>query len=151
MKKILISLAVVFGAFYFLQSAGKGASSLDKLTGYAPQQKMNPDKGIGPFKNVTLEPVDKAKARTGMIVFTNKCALCHELDVKKVGPPLRQITKTAEPEFILNMIVNPLEMQKNDATVKELMRKYNNVPMLDQQISHPDALAILDYLRSVAK
>ena len=109
------------------------------------------DKGTGPFQNVTLAPPDKDKIKTGLSVFTNKCLLCHELDANKVGPPLRNATKTYSPEFILNMIVNPVEMQKSNATVKELFKKYNNVPMPDQKISQQDALAIYEYLRSVVK
>ena len=109
------------------------------------------DKGVGPFKDVKLEPVDKIKARKGLGIFMDKCFLCHELDNKKLAPPLRNITKEDTPEFILNMIVNPAEMQKVNPKIKEQMKKYNNLPMLDQQISQPDALNILEYLRSVAK
>jgi cytochrome c len=109
------------------------------------------DKGVGPFKDVKLGPVDKAKAKKGLTIFMQKCFLCHELDNKKLGPPLRNITKQETPEFILNMIVNPAEMQKLNAKIKEQMKKYNNLPMTDQQISQPDALNILEYLRSVEK
>jgi mono/diheme cytochrome c family protein len=109
------------------------------------------DKGVGPFKEVKLAPVDQAKVRKGLNVFMQKCFLCHELDNKKLGPPLRNITKQETPEFILNMIVNPVGMQKENAKVKEQMKKYNNLLMLDQQISKEDAMNILDYLRSVAK
>jgi len=114
-------------------------------------QESTGDKGVGPFKDVKLGPVDQAKARKGLGVFMEKCFLCHELDNKKLAPPLRNITKQETPEFILNMIVNPVEMQKVNPKIKDLFKKYNNLPMLDQQISQPDALNILEYLRSVAK
>src|ERR1035437_6381779 len=82
------------------------------------------DKGVGPFKDVKLEPVDKIKAKKGLTIFMDKCFLCHELDMKKLGPPLRNITKQETPEFILNMIVNPAEMQKVNPKVKDLFKKY---------------------------
>jgi cytochrome c551/c552 len=86
-----------------------------------------------------------------MTIFNSKCILCHELDTKKVGPPLRNIVKDYTPEFILNMMANPLEMQKSDPIVKNLLKQFNNVPMPDQKISQQDALNILDYLRSIVK
>jgi cytochrome c len=145
MKKVVSAIAFVLLASAFLQLRGTGSGIPSGPQG------INPDKGIGPFKSVTLAPVDKAKVKTGQSVFTAKCSLCHELDIKKVGPPLRNVTKDYHPEFILNMIVNPLGMQKDDEVVKGLVKQYNNIPMPDQKISHEDALAILDYLRSVAK
>jgi cytochrome c len=114
-------------------------------------QEASGDKGVGPFKDVKLGPVDQMKVRKGLGVFMDKCFLCHELDNKKLGPPLRNITKQETPEFILNMIVNPAVMQKENEKIKEQLKKYNNLPMLDQQISQQDALNILEYLRSVAK
>ena len=114
-------------------------------------QEPTKDKGIGPFKTVTLGPVDKDKVKKGQAAFNNKCTACHDLDKKKLAPTLRNITKTREPEFILNQIVNPTEMQKSDPIAKEQLKKYNNLPMTDLKISKIEALDILDYLRSVAK
>jgi cytochrome c len=151
MRKTFFTITAIIIAILSLHSAGNLSTSGKAPANIGPQQNLNKDKGIGPFKSVTLQPVDKAKAKSGLSVFTSKCILCHELDINKVGPPLRNVVKTYSPEFILNMIVNPLEMQKNNATVKELLKKYNNVPMPDQKISEQDALNILDYLRSVAK
>jgi cytochrome c len=151
MKKTFFTAAAAMIAILMLYVSGTLSSSAGNLNDNGLQQSQNKDKGIGPFQNVTLQPVDKGKAKTGLSVFTSKCTLCHELDINKVGPPLRNVIKNYSPEFILNMIVNPLEMQKNNATVKELLKKYNNVPMPDQKISEQDALNILEYLRSVAK
>ena len=109
------------------------------------------DKGIGPFKTVTLGPVDQAKVKKGQAIFNNKCIACHDLDKKKLAPVLRNITKQREPEFILNMICNPIGMQKDDPIAKEQQKKYNNLPMTDYKTSQADALNLYDYLRSVAK
>ena len=116
-----------------------------------PGFQVSTDKGIGPFKEVKLGAVDPVKVKKGMAVFMQKCFICHDLDNKKLAPPLRNITREVPPEFILNMIVNPTEMQKQNPRAQAQMKKYNNLPMLDQQLSQPDALNILDYLRSVAK
>jgi cytochrome c len=152
MKKKIIEMFVVIFSFAFIISMSQSYSSV-RFGRINKQGVQTPegDKGIGPFKDVKVGPIDQAKVRKGLSIFMQKCFLCHDLDNKKLGPPLRNITKEDTPEFILNMIVNPTEMQKQNEKIKEQMKKYNNLPMLDQQISQPDALNILDYLRSVAK
>ena len=42
-------------------------------------------------------------------------------------------------------------MQKSDAKIKALLKKYNNVPMTDQKLTQPEALSLYDFLRSSAK
>lgn len=111
------------------------------------------DKGIGPFKDkvVELGPINQKWVSEGKGIFTSKCVLCHELDQTKIGPPLRNITKDRAPEYILNMIVNPTKMQKEDANVKILIKKYNNILMTELGISSEQARSVLEYLRSVAR
>jgi cytochrome c len=138
----VLALSIIFSGSY-------GTTSF--LSPVNPELQVSGDKGVGPFKDVKLGPVDQAKAKKGLSIFMAKCFLCHELDNKKLGPPLRNITKRETPEFILNMIVNPTGMQKENEKIKEMMKTYNNLPMLDQQVSQQDALNILDYLRSVEK
>jgi cytochrome c len=152
MKKIKIaSFTVIFllsVTSLFINSYGTNFFS---KTNDPEFQDAQADKGVGPFKDVKLGPVDQMKARKGLTIFMQKCFLCHELDNKKLGPPLRNITKQETPEFILNMIVNPTGMQKENDKIKARMKEFNNLPMTDQQVSQQDALNILDYLRSVAK
>ena len=111
------------------------------------------DKGIGPFRDKTVElgPINQKWVTEGKGLFTSKCVLCHELDQKKIGPPLRNITKDRAPEYILNMVVNPTKMQKEDADVKVLIKKYNNVLMTELGLSNDQARSILEYLRSVVR
>ena len=35
------------------------------------QKQVNPDKGVGPFTNVTLDPIDKAKVKAGLSLLPN--------------------------------------------------------------------------------
>jgi len=152
MKRITIAAYMVISTLAVTTIFWNSYGSSRFLKSINPElQVSGGDKGVGPFKAVKLGPVDQEKAKKGLSVFMQKCFLCHELDNKKLGPPLRNITKQETPEFILNMIVNPVEMQKVNDKIKDQMKKYNNLPMLDQQISQPDALNILEYLRSVAK
>lgn len=113
-----------------------------------PQDK---DHGIGPIKNVELGPLNKKMIDEGKSIFTNQCIVCHELDQKKLGPPLKNITKERTPEYIMNLLLNSTQMQKDNPTVKSLLKQYNNLPMPDPALSQAKARSVLEYLRSVAK
>jgi cytochrome c len=117
------------------------------------EAKSGLDKGIGPFKDQAIElgPINPKWVSEGKGIFTSKCVLCHELDQKKIGPPLRNIAKDRAPQYILNMIVNPTKMQKGDPDVKILIKKYNNILMTELGISNDQARSVYEYLRSVER
>jgi cytochrome c len=119
--------------------------------GYMPNIPQGKDLGIGPVKSVELGPIDKTMSDKGKAVFNNKCTICHDLDQAKVGPTLRNVTKVRTPEFIMNMLVNTVQMQKENATIKELIKKYNNIIMIPPMLNQEQARTVLEYLRSVAK
>ena len=112
---------------------------------------QNQDPGVGPVKDVDLGPINTKMVADGKKIYLAKCLVCHELDTKKIGPPLRNITKERKPEYIMNLLVNAVQMQKQDPFVKELLKKYNNVLMPDPGLSQAQARTVLEYLRSVAK
>lgn len=116
-----------------------------------PNDPQNKDLGIGPVKKVELGPLDKKISDQGKVIFNNKCMICHDLDQPKIGPTLRNVTKARSPEFIMNMLVNTVQMQKEDATIKELIKKYNNIIMTPPMLNQEQARSVLEYLRSVAK
>ena len=128
-------------------------SSLLLLPDSTAKKSSARDKGIGPFrdKNVEMGPINQKWVAEGKGIFTSKCMLCHDLDQKKIGPTLRNISKDRAPEYILNMIVNPTKMQKEDADVKVLIKKYNNVLMTELGISNDQARSVLEYLRSAVR
>jgi len=110
------------------------------------------DLGVGPIKSLKLDPkLDDKMVTEGKGIFNEKCAVCHELDQKKVGPALRNITKDRAPEYIMNLLLNTEAMQQADPNVKALIKKYNDVVMVNPQLTQPKAKSLLEYLRSVAK
>jgi mono/diheme cytochrome c family protein len=115
----------------------------------APPQKEDP--GVGPVKNVVIGPIDTKMVADGKKLYLAKCVVCHDLVQKKIGPPLKNITKERTPEYIMNLLVNAVQMQKQDPFVKELLKKYNNVLMPDPGFTQAQARTVLEYLRSVAK
>ena len=73
------------------------------------------NKGIGPIKNVELAAeIDQAMAAKGMEVYKTKCMACHKPDKKFIGPAPTGILERRTPEWIMNMILNPEEMTKNE-------------------------------------
>jgi cytochrome c551/c552 len=112
---------------------------------------QNMDKGIGPVKNVELGPINKKMVDEGKKIYNAKCIVCHELDQKKIGPPLRNITKERTPEYFINLLLNPVLMQKENLIMKGLLKKYNNVPMPDPTLNQIQSRSVLEYLRSVVK
>jgi mono/diheme cytochrome c family protein len=119
--------------------------------GFIPTDPQEKDPGIGPVKDVVLGPLDKKMTDQGKSIFNSKCIICHDLDQAKIGPPLRNVTKVRTPEYIMNLLVNTVQMQKENATIKALIKKYNNVIMIPPLLNQEQARTVLEYLRSVAK
>lgn len=104
------------------------------------------DKGIGPVKELKLAAIDQNMVKTGDQLFQSKCALCHTLDQKKVGPPMREEMKEHSPEFIMNLLLNTEEMQAKNEHMKAEVKMFVTV-MPNPKLTQDQARAILEYLR----
>ena len=142
MKKFLLYF-VLFPFVIFTIGSGvlKAASSV-------PQDKPH---GIGPVKTVELGALNPKWVAEGRGIFNTMCVVCHDPDQKKIGPALRNVTKQRAPEFIMNLLLNTAQMQKEDPTTKALLKEYNNIPMTDPGLTQAKARSVLEYLRSLAK
>lgn len=112
--------------------------------------KSGGDRGIGPVKNVKLGPIDPKLVKEGHNLYSTKCMICHDLNQRKVGPPLGDVTKTRTPEFIMNLLLNTVNMERENPTMEDLISQYH-IPMTSPGVSQQQARAVLEYLRSVAK
>lgn len=122
-------------------SASAGSDAASDLT---PWQVEN---GIGPITEpLQLGEIDPALVAQGEEIFTLKCSACHKLDERYVAPPLREVTSRRTPEFVVNMMLNPLEMTQKHPVTKELLGEYFT-PMTPQGLTEEDARSLLDYLR----
>ena len=104
------------------------------------------EKGIGPVTRVSMGPLDHELAEEGEELFATKCSACHRLDERYVGPPLGDVLERREPEFVMNMILNPGEMVEKHPVVREMLAQYYT-PMPNQGLTEEEARAILEYLR----
>jgi len=105
--------------------------------------------GVGPVKKVELSAtIDNALVEQGKTVFEAKCVSCHKFDEKLVGPPLKGVTKKRKPEWIMNMILNPEKMTKENIEAQKLMAQYLT-QMTFQNVTESEARAVFEYFRSV--
>lgn len=104
-------------------------------------------KGVGPVTEVKIEAkIDAAMADKGKAAFEAKCTACHKIGERYVGPAITGVTKRRQPEWIMNMILNPAEMLQKDDVAKELLGEYLT-PMTFQNVSQDEARQILEYFR----
>lgn len=107
------------------------------------------DHGIGPIKQIIeLSALDNNLAKEGEKIFESKCAACHKLDERYVGPAQRDVLVRRTPEFVMNMMLNPEENYQKHPEIKKLLGEYMT-QMPNQNLSVQDARAILEYFRKV--
>lgn len=105
-------------------------------------------KGIGPVNSVTLGAIDQSMVDRGKKQFEAKCSACHKFEEKVVGPALQDVTLRRTPEWIMNMILNPVEMTQKDPIGQELLGEHLT-QMTFQNIKEEEAREILEYFRKM--
>lgn len=107
------------------------------------------NKGIGPIKSVELGEIDPLLAAEGLKVFESMCTACHKVDKKFIGPSPKDILSRRSPEWVMNMILNPEVMIKEDPIAKKLLMEANGAPMANQNLTEEQARAVLEYFRTL--
>ena len=159
MKKIVLFLAL--GAFV----ASCGGKKEEKKDGFevsrtkteekkAQESQEVPvdlsNKGVGPIKNVEFaDDIDQAMADRGKAKFETICVACHMVDKRMIGPAMKGVYERRSPEWVMNMILNPDGMLKEDPIAKALQREYNGAVMLQQNLTEEEARDVAEYLRTL--
>lgn len=159
MKKLLLIVA----AGVFMMSCGekkeekkdgfemnrtKKEEQATKDEGGVPVDLKN--KGVGPIKSVKLDAeVNQELVTKGQAKYSTICIACHTIDQRLIGPALKDVMERRSPEWVMNMMLNPEGMLKEDVIAKALLKEYNNAVMTNQGLSEDDARAILEYLRTI--
>lgn len=144
-----IQILILLSAFIF-SSCGSDSKS-DKQANDPSNTSGLPDweykNGFGPIKKkLYLLPIDKAMADEGQKIFESKCAACHKLDERYVGPAQRDVLRRITPEFFMNMVINPEENLEKHPHTKEMLAQYMQ-KMTNQNINLEDARKLLEYFR----
>jgi mono/diheme cytochrome c family protein len=108
------------------------------------------NKGVGPVKSVALgATINQAMATQGAEIYKKMCTACHKPDKKFIGPAPKGIMKRRAPEWIMNIILDPEGMVKNDPLAKALLIEFNGSPMANQNLTQEEARAVLEYFRTL--
>lgn len=108
------------------------------------------NKGVGPITSLTLAAeIDQAMAKQGEAVFNQMCTACHRVGKKFIGPAPNGILERRTPEWVMNMILNPEVMVKEDPLAKDLLMEFNGSPMANQGLTEEQARAVLEYFRTL--
>jgi len=147
----MLKLVSLFLLLVFLVGCGGGTDSETASDTSQPSNAttsepatQGPDKGVGPITDFDIASIDPSQAATGKEVFTAKCTACHKIEERYIGPALAGITTRRTPEWILNMILNPDVMVKENAAATALLAEYI-APMTNQNLTQEEAVAILAY------
>ena len=123
----------------------------DKKSNTKPSETIDLiNKGIGPITSLTLpSEIDPAMAAQGQDVFKRMCTACHRPTKKFIGPAPQGLLERRTPEWIMNMILDPEGMVKNDPLAKALLIEFNGSPMANQNLTEEEARAVLEYFRTL--
>ncbi len=159
MKKLL--LLVALGAFI----ASCGGKKEEKKDGFEVSRTKKEEKkeaasegvpvdldnkGIGPITELTFpEEIDTEMAARGEAQFNTICVACHMVDQRMIGPAMKGVYERRSPEWVMNMILNPDGMLKEDPIAKALLKEYNNAIMLNQNLTEEQARELAEYLRTL--
>ena len=151
-KEILLNLVFISTCFLLLDCSSDKESKRTESSGNQLQKKISPleNKGVGPIKNVVLEEtISQSLAHKGKEVYEKMCTACHKIEKKYIGPSPKNILQRRSPEWIMNMILNPEIMVKEDPVAKQLLIEYNGSPMANQNLTKEQARSILEYFRTL--
>ncbi|RPG28691.1 MAG: cytochrome c [Muricauda sp. TMED12] len=108
------------------------------------------NKGVGPVTNIEFpEDINDEMAARGKAKFDAICVACHMIDQRMIGPALKGVYDRRSPEWVMNMILNPDGMLKEDPIAKALLKEYNNAIMLNQNLTEDEARDVAEYLRTL--
>ncbi|MDO3643632.1 cytochrome c family protein [Mucilaginibacter sp. L3T2-6] len=153
--KQLISVITISLVAFLSACGGSGSeSSSSDTSSTAAASAVSADpaaksdsKGVGKFTSVQLGAIDAGMAEKGKAVFTAKCSACHKVTTDRVvGPGLKGVTERRTPEWIMNQITNPVEMEQKDPVGKALLAQYLT-QMTFQNVTDDETRQILEYFR----
>jgi mono/diheme cytochrome c family protein len=92
-------------------------------------------------------PLNNDWVAAGKSIYELKCQSCHKLNEEKlVGPGWKDVTKTRQPEWIMNMILHPDDMLNTDAEAQKLL-EVCLVRMPNQNLTKEEARQVLEFMR----
>jgi len=96
----------------------------------------------------SIPPVDEGK-----MIFTSRCASCHNVNKVVVGPALAGVSDRHTEDWIIKFVHSSQTVIKGgDKTATDLYEKFNKVPMPDHtDLSATSIKSILAYIKAETK
>ncbi len=88
-------------------------------------------------------------SNSGEKLFNQLCTSCHMIKEDYIGPAMSGILERRSPEWIMNMILNPIQMLEEDSIAIKLLERYNFEYMYNQNLLEEEAREILEYFRII--
>lgn len=108
------------------------------------------NQGVGPFEDVTFPAeIDTEMAAAGEGKYKAICTACHMAEQRLIGPALKGVYERRSPAWVMNMIIGPDKMLKEDPIAQALLKEYNNAIMLNQNLSEEETRQVAEYLRTL--
>ena len=108
------------------------------------------NKGVGPVTSYKFsEEINAEMASAGEQIYNAKCTICHMTNERMIGPALAGVYDRRSPEWVLNMLLNPEGMLKEDPIAIALLKEYNNAIMTNSALSEQEAKEVAEYLRTL--
>lgn len=104
--------------------------------------------GVGPVSDISLGALNQEWVEEGAALFKSKCSSCHKPTRKYVGPAPVGVLDRRNPAWVMNMILDPELMVREDPVAKELLNRYL-APMANQSLTQDEARKILEYFRTI--
>ncbi len=152
---------LLLSLIFFATSCGSGSSkkaeneAVAKVAPATPMTLEEAEKGwktnggVGPVKSLVLPvEIDQALVDNGKIIYEAKCTACHKIEKKFIGPSPKGILERRTPAWVMNMLLDPERMVKEDPIARQLLIKFS-APMANQNLSEEDARAVVEYFRTL--
>ncbi|MFV1885393.1 MAG: c-type cytochrome [Balneola sp.] len=142
-------LIIIICLIGFIACKGDNQPKTSEKTQPAQTAKIS-ENGVGPVSELTLpDGIDQEMVSRGKEIFDAKCSACHKTNKRYIGPDPTGILERRTPAWVMNMILNPDGMVKEDPVAKQLLMEYNGTPMANQNLTEDEARAILEYFRTL--
>jgi mono/diheme cytochrome c family protein len=97
---------------------------------------------LGMFLLPTAAQADAAKD-----LYIQNCASCHTIgDGDRVGPDLKGVHETRDPDWLHTIIQRPSRLLDSDPIAQEMLRKYNNVRMPDLGMTDEQTKSLIELI-----
>jgi mono/diheme cytochrome c family protein len=85
----------------------------------------------------------------GGALFQSYCKACHNINMRIVGPPLKDVHQRRSEDWLMSFIKSSQTViQSGDSVAIQLFADYNQGVMPDQTINEDEIRSIIDYIKA---